>query len=141
MNPGSPAKSNEMGWFSLSAKKSDDGRVLEMYRIILETEERIRELGLNEDCFLSDESVKGRMNADGIFMCVYRVTEEAGNMSPETKAAYPEIPWRAIRGMRNIFAHDYGKLDRRMVWNAATRDFKQLKDFCLTYGKANALDI
>lgn len=125
----------------MSAKKSDDGRVLEMYRIIVETRERIQGLGLTEELFLNDESVQGRTNADGIFMCVYRVTEEAGNMSSETKADHPEIPWHAVRGMRNIFAHDYGKLDRKMVWNAATKDFKQLEAFCLSYAKDHELEI
>ena len=125
----------------MSAKKSDDGRVIEIYRVISETRERIRELGLTEESFLNDETVQGRMNADGIFMCVYRVTEEAGNMSSETKAAYPEIPWRAVYGMRNIFAHDYGKLDRSMVWNAATKDFNQLEEFCQRYAKDHALDL
>lgn len=31
---------------------------------------------------------------------------------------HPEIPWRAMKGMRNIVAHDYGGIDYEMLWNA-----------------------
>ena len=123
----------------MSAKGNDDGRVAEIYRVILETECRISELGLDEKTFIQDETVQGRTIADGIFMCVYRVTEEAGNITPDTRAGHPEIPWRAVRGMRNIFAHDYGKLDRQVVWNAATKDFGILKQFCLAYAAEHGL--
>ena len=125
----------------MSAKKSDDGRVAEMYRIILETETRISEMKISEASFLNDDSVKGRNAADGIFMCVFRVTEEAGNISDETKLEHPEIPWRSIYGMRNIFAHDYGKLDRRVIWTAVTEDFRSLKAFCLAYAVEHDLDL
>lgn len=81
------------------------------------------------------------MNADGIFMCVFRVAEEAGNMSERTKTAYPGIPWKAIRGMRNIFAHDYGKLDRAIVWSAVVDDFSVLKAFCVQYAKDRGFDL
>ncbi len=125
----------------MSAKRTDDGRVVEMYRVIEETEARISGLGLTERSFLEDESVQGRNAADGIFMCVYRVTEEAGNITAETKAAHPEIPWHAVYGMRNIFAHDYGKLDRQVVWDAATKDFDVLKAFCLSYAVEHGLEL
>lgn len=125
----------------MSARNSDDSRVLEMYRVMCETDERIASLGIEREAFLGDESPQGRMNADGIFMCVFRVTEEAGSMSQQTKDAYPQIPWRAIHGMRNIFAHDYGQLDRRLVWNAVVDDFPVLKSFCREYAADHALDL
>lgn len=125
----------------MSARNSDDARVIEMYRVIRETETRVRELALSKTAFVSDESAQGRMNADGIFMCVFRVAEEAGNMSERTKTAYPGIPWKAIHGMRNIFAHDYGKLDRAIVWSAVVDDFPVLKAFCVQYAKDRGFDL
>ncbi|OUP08406.1 HepT-like ribonuclease domain-containing protein [Collinsella sp. An2] len=119
----------------MSARNSDDGRVLELWRILNETKARVSALGLTKERFVSDESLQGRINVDAIFMCVFHVTEEAGNMSDETQRAYPDIPWRAIHGMRNIFAHDYGKLDRAVIWSAVTDDFPTLKSFCLKYAE------
>lgn len=125
----------------MSAKKSDDGRVAEIYRVICETESRIKDLKISKDKFLNDDSVQGRNLVDGIFMCIYRVTEEAGQMSQETKEGHPEIPWRAIYGMRNIFAHDYGKVDRTIVWGALTTDLPCLKDFCKTYANEHGIEL
>lgn len=125
----------------MSARNSDDGRVKEMYRVMCETEYRIRELGLTKKAFLTDESAQGNMNVDGVFMCVFRVAEEAGNISQSVQDAYPDIPWRAIHGMRNIFAHDYGKLDRAIVWSAVSDDFPVLKTFCRRYAKDRSIDL
>lgn len=46
---------------------------------------------------------------------------EAANYIPdEIKELAPEIAWGDIRGMRNILAHGYMKLDLDRVWFAAT---------------------
>ena len=125
----------------MSARNSDDDRVREIYRVIAETNARLKDLHLDKDAFLNDDSSQGRMNADGIFMCVFRVAEEAGNISKEVQAVYPDIPWRAIYGMRNIFAHDYGKLDRAIIWSAITDDFPVLKTFCEQYARDHEIDL
>jgi uncharacterized protein with HEPN domain len=36
---------------------------------------------------------------------------------PEFVAAHPEIPWRAIFGMRNRIAHGYYALDFEVIWD------------------------
>ena len=125
----------------MSARSSDDARVTEMYRVIWETRERIRELNLTKSAFVSDESAQGRMNADGIFMCVFRVAEEADNMSNQAKRTYSDIPWKVIHGMRIIFAHDYGRLDRSIAWSAVTEDFPKLEAFCRRYAADRGLKL
>ena len=32
----------------------------------------------------------------------------------------PELPFRKMRGMRNIVAHDYANVDLKIVWDVAT---------------------
>ena len=39
------------------------------------------------------------------------------------------IPWKAIAGMRDIFAHHYGSIDYEMTWNTSIEDIKMLKEF------------
>lgn len=46
------------------------------------------------------------------------------------KDRHSEIPWRAIRGMRNVVAHEYGKIDVETVWETAESGTKELKEFC-----------
>lgn len=74
-------------------------------------------------------------------MHVFRAAEEAGNMFDEAKRTHPGIPWRAIRGMRNIFAHDYGKLDRAVFRSAAADDFPTHKSFCLDYSESHNIEL
>ncbi len=40
---------------------------------------------------------------------------------------YSEIPWRQIKGMRNIYAHDYDIIDNETVWEAVTEEIPALK--------------
>ncbi len=39
---------------------------------------------------------------------------------------YPQIPWRAVIGMRNHIAHGYFELDADIVYDAVKNDFPQL---------------
>ena len=41
-----------------------------------------------------------------------------------------QIPWRAIRGMRNVVAHEYGKIDVETVWETAENGTRELVEFC-----------
>ena len=40
------------------------------------------------------------------------------------------MPWRDIKGMRDIIAHGYGTIDEKTVWNTAINDIKPLHDYC-----------
>jgi uncharacterized protein with HEPN domain len=54
------------------------------------------------------------------------IGEAANRLSPETQALFPQLPFRSMRGMRNIIAHDYGDVDMEMVWKTATSDLSAL---------------
>lgn len=55
------------------------------------------------------------------------IGEAAKKLSKEFKKENERVPWRRIAGMRDFLIHDYGKVDLRKVWNAATEDIKELK--------------
>lgn len=48
----------------------------------------------------------------------------------ETKS---EIPWRKIKGLRNIIAHDYQSVEVGAIWKTAEEDVPALKVFCERY--------
>jgi uncharacterized protein with HEPN domain len=52
--------------------------------------------------------------------------EAARQVSPMTRDAHPEIPWRLIVGQRNILAHEYGRIDHRQLYRTATEDLPDL---------------
>jgi uncharacterized protein with HEPN domain len=39
---------------------------------------------------------------------------------------HPEIPWRAIVGMRHRVVHDYLHVDEDVVWDVVTGDLEPL---------------
>ena len=59
-----------------------------------------------------------------------QIGELTGRLSEEFKNENKEIPWRAIRGMRNVVAHEYGNIDVETVWETAEDGIQELKEFC-----------
>ena len=45
---------------------------------------------------------------------------------PEFIEAHPEIPWNAIRGMRNRIAHDYFLVNFEVIWSTVAVDLPLL---------------
>ena len=60
-------------------------------------------------------------------MRLIQIGELAGRISDKTAGEHPEIPWRAIKGMRNIHAHDYGSVDHAIVWETLKKDIPDLR--------------
>lgn len=60
-------------------------------------------------------------------MCIIQLGELTARLSEDFKAQYSDIPWRAIKSMRNIHAHDYDNIDFNLMWNTLTVDVPALK--------------
>jgi len=50
------------------------------------------------------------------------IGEAARRVSDEFQRAHPDIAWRKIIGLRNVLAHEYGRIDHRRLFIAATED-------------------
>jgi uncharacterized protein with HEPN domain len=59
-------------------------------------------------------------------MCIIQIGELVSRLSDEFMEAHSQIPWYAIKGMRNLHAHDYEKVDLNIVWNTLTEDIPEL---------------
>lgn len=56
-----------------------------------------------------------------------QVIGEAGrHVSREFCARHPQIPWRAITGMRHKIVHDYMFVDEDIVWRTVTNELAPL---------------
>ena len=51
------------------------------------------------------------------------IGEAAGRVSEETRSSTPDIPWRAMIGMRNRLSHGYFDIDTEVVWQTVTSEF------------------
>lgn len=72
-------------------------------------------------------------DSDGIVLTSCRLAmigEEARKLSDALKGRHPDIPWRAIYGLRNIVAHDHLRVNPDRVWPTATRELAPLSALC-----------
>lgn len=67
---------------------------------------------------------------NAVALCLMQIGELTRKLSQEFKDNHSEIPWRAIRGMRNVVAHEYGTIDVETVWETAENGTKELREFC-----------
>ncbi len=68
---------------------------------------------------------------NSICMSLLQIGELTGHLSEDFREETKEIIyWPAIKGMRNLFAHNYGALDIDRVWETVISDIPQLYQFC-----------
>jgi uncharacterized protein with HEPN domain len=67
-----------------------------------------------------------RMLRRALIQCFEVIGEAASHVSTDTRAKYPDIPWRAARGMRNVIAHTYFAINLDVLWDTAMTDTEPL---------------
>ncbi len=85
------------------------------------------QFGRDRDCFFCNT-----VYHNAVALCIMQIGELTNHISEEFKAAHAGIPWKSIRGMRNLVAHEYGNLDTTIIWETSTEDILQLQSFCET---------
>ena len=63
-------------------------------------------------------------------MCLMQIGELAGLLSESYRLEHPQIPWRQIRALCNIIAHNYGSVDKQTAWEIVHQDIPALKAYC-----------
>lgn len=56
-----------------------------------------------------------------------QIGELSGRVSAELQDEHPDIPWKQIKGMRNLIIHDYTGIDLRIVGDTVEQDLPHLK--------------
>ena len=78
--------------------------------------------GLTHEAFLSDEKT-----IDAVVRNLEIIGEAARRIPASFAAAYPDIPWQQMAGLRNRIVHDYFGLDLEIIWQIIQGDLPQLK--------------
>ena len=55
------------------------------------------------------------------------IGEAVKAIAPDFKAAHPEIPWRAIAGIRDRIVHEYFRTNTRRIWDVVQDDLDPLE--------------
>ena len=64
-------------------------------------------------------------------VCLIQIGELAGKLSDEAREISKDIPWKQIRGLRNVCAHNYGNLSLESVWVTISEDLPALRTACI----------
>lgn len=77
--------------------------------------------GMDEAAFDRDRRTRG-----AVIYEILIIGEAVKKLSPEFRAAHPEIPWKKMAGMRDVLIHDYRDVDVPNVWAAVTESIPAL---------------
>lgn len=91
-----------------------------------EIEETILRFG---DSFENYKDDKIYRNA--VVMCVLQIGELVTHLSDDFKETHKQIPWKDLKILRNIAAHNYGSFSPKRTWIIAKEEIPILLDFCL----------
>lgn len=95
----------------------------------------IKSFGKSKSKFLKDF-----IYVNAISMPIMQIGELSKKISDDVKMELPDIPWKQIAGIRNIFAHAYHSMDKEVIWETATTDIPALQATIKRYMKNNHIE-
>ncbi len=63
---------------------------------------------------------------DSVMFRLIQVSENSDKLSENFKLLHSEIPWRAMKGLRNRIVHEYGAVDITVVYDTVKKDIPEL---------------
>jgi uncharacterized protein with HEPN domain len=55
------------------------------------------------------------------------IGEATKNIPQEIRAAYPDVPWRDMAGLRDVIVHQYFALQKDVIWKVVQEDLPKLR--------------
>ncbi len=88
-------------------------------------DEAVRRFGNDAQVFVGDVVYQ-----NAVAMCLLQIGELVGHLSEEYREGHPAMPWRQIKALRNIIAHNYGAIDAETAWEIVQEDILALRQYC-----------
>lgn len=97
-----------------------------LVKMLLETDEiekRIKEYEITEDTWFSSRPMR-----DLLLMPLLQIGELSAHFkTDEPFTTFPNVPWRDIKGFRNVVVHGYGSIDLNVAWNTVIDGTAELR--------------
>ena len=72
--------------------------------------------------------MRDRMVQDAVMRNFEIIGEAAKRLDDSYRTAHPEIPWRALAGLRDVLIHQYEGVEPARVWAIVERDLPNLRE-------------
>lgn len=98
----------------MRGRLGDYARLKHILDAILEIESYLA--GTDYEAFLNNSMMR--------FACIKQmeiIGEASDHISEEIKTQFSAIEWGQIKGMRNVFVHEYFGIDSKLVWEIKNR--------------------
>jgi uncharacterized protein with HEPN domain len=82
--------------------------------------------GLSREEFFTDKKTQQAIVLN--ILILGEAATQVGNEYPEWSDQHPEVPWRAMRGMRNRLAHGYFDINLEVVWDTVQLSLAELEE-------------
>lgn len=79
--------------------------------------------GMDRESFATNDLVKS-----AVVMKLMVIGEASKKIPNEIKAEHPEIPWRAVAGMRARLIHFYFGVKHELVWDTIVQELPEIKN-------------
>jgi len=63
----------------------------------------------------------------GVVKLLENIGEAVKQIPGDKRNLYPQIPWKSVAGMRDIFVHQYWEIDTDVVWTTLQKSLPLLK--------------
>lgn len=73
-----------------------------------------------------DELEANEVLCDSVLFRLIQISENSIKLTAEFKTTHNDIPWQAIKGMRNKIVHEYGDVEFDVVHQTITEDIPKL---------------
>ena len=109
----------------MSEAERDLSILAHIIRYCDQIDEAIHRMGDDEQVFASD-----MLYQNAVALCLLQIGELAGHLSEAYRETHPAMPWRQIKALRNIIAHNYGSVDAETAWEIVQEDIPALRKYC-----------
>lgn len=76
---------------------------------------------------LAEPSVDDQVVLDAVLFRLLIIGEAAKNVDDELQAAAPGVPWSNYAGLRDVIAHQYFRLQKKIIEDTVRKDLPTLK--------------